>query len=85
MERLRAWGDKFGARQGWKLVTGEKTKIDKLLLALTGDPARKGEHSAIAIIGSDDKGLWVRAYGLEEPTRMIEIIDRIAGLQRTQD
>ncbi len=79
-ERLKAWGEKFGARQGWKLVTGEKTQIDKLLLALSGDSARKGEHSAIAIIGSDDKGMWVRTYGLDRPRRMIEIIDSIINL-----
>jgi len=78
-ERLKAWGEKFGAQQGWKLVTGEKTPMDKLLLALSGDSARKGVHSAIAIIGSEAKGLWIRAYGLEEPQRMIEMIDLIVN------
>lgn len=79
-ERLKAWSEKFGAKQGWKLVTGEKIPMDKLLLALSGDAARKGVHSAIALIGSEAKGLWVRTYGLEEPQRMIEMIDRILNL-----
>ena len=83
-ERLKAWGEKFGAKQGWKLVTGEKTQMDKLLLALSGDSARKGEHSAIAIIGSDDKGIWVRTYALEGPQRMIEIIDSIVNLSMAE-
>lgn len=76
-EKLKAWGERFGAKPGWTLVTGEKKEIDKLLLALTGDTARTGEHSPIAIIGSDDKGIWIRAYGLESPKRTIEIIGSI--------
>ena len=78
-EKLKAWGQKFEAKQGWRLVTGQKTQMDKLLLALTGDSVRQGEHSAIAIIGSDDKDRWVRTYGLEGPQRMIEIIDSIVN------
>jgi protein SCO1/2 len=77
--KLKAWGERFKAKQGWRLVTGAKTQMDKLLLALTGDSARTGEHSAIAIIGSDDRGRWVRTYGLEGPERMIEIIDSIVN------
>ena len=73
-ERLKAWVERFGAKRGWTLVTGEKKQIDELLLALTGDTARTGKHSPIAIIGNDEKGVWIRTYGLEVPKRMMEII-----------
>lgn len=73
-QELKVWGERFGAKRGWTLVTGEKKQIDELLLALTGDTARTGEHSPIAIIGSDEKGVWIRTYGLEGPKRMMEII-----------
>lgn len=78
-QKLKEWGDRFGAKPGWTLVTGEKKQMDKLLLALTGDTARIGEHSPIAVIGKDDKGIWIRAYGLESPQRIIEIIGSIAN------
>jgi protein SCO1/2 len=73
-DTLKAWGERFGVKRGWTLVTGEKKHMDNLLRALTGDTARTGEHSPIAIIGSDEKRVWIRAYGLESPKRMIEII-----------
>ena len=84
-EKLKAWGAKFEAKQGWRLVTGEKTQMDKLLLALTGDSARKGEHSAIALVGSDDKRRWLRTYGLEGPQRMIEVIDSLVNRPAAED
>src|ERR1051325_2332559 len=31
-ERLKAWGEQFGAKPGWILVTGEKASMDKLLI-----------------------------------------------------
>lgn len=76
--QLRAWGAKFGAKPGWTLVTGEKAEVDKLLLALSGDVARKGEHSAVVLVGSDPRGEWRQAYGLASPVRLLELIDDIS-------
>lgn len=73
--QLRAWGAKFGARPGWTLVTGEKTQIDELLLALIRDIARIGAHSPIVLIGSDARGEWVQEYGLAAPARLLKVID----------
>jgi protein SCO1 len=83
-QRLKAWSERFGAKRGWSLITGEKKHIDDLLLALTGDAARTGEHSPIAIIGSDEKGVWYRAYGLESPQRMMEIIRNLLNSGRDE-
>lgn len=76
--RLRAWGDKFGAKPGWTLVTGEKAEIDKLLLALSGDVARGEEHSAVVLIGSDPRGEWMQTYGLAPPGRLLKLVDEIS-------
>lgn len=76
--QLRAWGEKFGAKPGWTLVTGEKAQIDKLLLALTGDVARKGEHTAVVLIGSDARGEWRQAYGLAPPGRLLGLVDEMS-------
>ena len=73
--RLRAWGAKFGARPGWTLVTGERARVDQVLLALTGDTTRVGAHSPIVIIGNDARGEWVQAYGLAAPNRLLKLID----------
>jgi protein SCO1/2 len=73
--KLRTWGAKFGARPGWTLVTGEKAQIDEVLLALIGDIARKGEHSAIVLVGSDARGVWKHDYGLAAPARLLKLAD----------
>jgi protein SCO1/2 len=79
-ERLKAWGGRFGAKPGWTLVTGAKDEMDKLLQSLTGDAARRGEHSPVALLGDFEKGAWVRAYGLAEPERYLQLF---ADLSKT--
>ncbi|HJQ68388.1 MAG TPA: SCO family protein [Blastocatellia bacterium] len=80
-ERLKAWSQRYGAKPGWTFVTGEKSEIDKLLEALTGAPGGRGEHSAIALIGNDG-GTWIRAYGMSEPERYIEMFEQVRGIQK---
>jgi protein SCO1/2 len=72
-ERLKAWGERFGAKPGWTLVTGRKDEMDALLKSLTGDTARRGEHSPFALLGDFEKGAWVRTYGLAEPERYLQL------------
>jgi protein SCO1/2 len=73
-ERLKAWGEQFGAKPGWILVTGEKASMDTLLRFMRGDPARKGDHTAAVLIGNYDKGMWIREFGLAEPHRYTRIL-----------
>jgi protein SCO1/2 len=77
-ERLKVWGERFGAKPGWTLVTGRKEEMDKLLQSLTGDTARRGEHSPFALLGDFEKGAWVRAYGLSEPERYLQLFANLA-------
>ena len=78
-ERLRAWGEKFGAKQGWTFVTGEKTEMDKLLKALNGYTARIEDHSPMILIGNDAKSIWTRAYGLAPPAKLMNIIETVSA------
>ena len=78
-ERLKIWGSQFGAGPGWTLVTGKKSEIDKVALALTGAPAVKGDHSPVVFVGSDRTGRWIRAYGLAEPARFASLIDEVTA------
>lgn len=78
-ERLKIWGSQFRARPGWTLVTGKKSEIDKVAVALTGAPAVKGEHSPVVFVGSDKTGRWIRAYGLGEPGKFASLIDEVTA------
>jgi len=78
-ERLKAWGAKFHAAEGWTLVTGPKPQVDELLRALgaaTGSPA---DHTPTVLIGNDAAGQWTRAYGLARPSVLVGLIDDAAA------
>ncbi|HEX5736277.1 MAG TPA: SCO family protein [Blastocatellia bacterium] len=78
-QKLKTWLSHFGSKQGWTFVTGEKSEIDRLSRALTGDQARKGDHSPAMFIGNYDKGVWKRVYGLAEPERLTRLIGEMSA------
>lgn len=77
--RLKAWAAKFGARDGWTLVTGRRGEIEDLLKALEVFNADIREHSPVVLIGDDARGEWTRAYGLAGPAELAAIVDRVQG------
>lgn len=77
--RLKAWAAKFGAREGWTLVTGRRGEIEDLLKALEVFNADIREHSPVVLIGDDARGEWTRAYGLAGPSELAAIVDRVQG------
>ena len=73
-ERLKAWGAKFKAGDGWTFVTGDKQEIDKLLNALGASVSRREDHSPTVIVGNDVKRIWTRTYGLARTTELEGLI-----------
>ena len=83
-ERLKAWGAKFHAGDGWTFVTGNKPQVDELLRALGASSARREDHTPTVIIGNDVHGSWTRTYGLAKPSQLVQIInDAMAGKNAT--
>jgi cytochrome oxidase Cu insertion factor (SCO1/SenC/PrrC family) len=79
-ERLKAWGAKFHAGEGWTFVTGNKPQVDELLRALGASSARREDHSPTVLIGNDTSGNWTRTYGLAKSSQLVQIInDAIDG------
>jgi protein SCO1/2 len=78
-ERLKAWGAKFHAAEGWTFVTGPKPQIDELLRALGAGTASPADHSPSVLIGNDASGQWTRAYGLARPAVLIGLIEAAAA------
>jgi len=76
-ERLKAWAAKFGAREGWTLVTGDQQQVERLLKALEVFTADIADHAPIVLIGNDRNGEWTRAYGLAGPKTLAEIIAQV--------
>jgi cytochrome oxidase Cu insertion factor (SCO1/SenC/PrrC family) len=83
-ERLKAWGAKFHAGEGWTFVTGNKPQVDELLRALGASFASREDHSPTVLIGNDALGNWTRAYGLANTSQLIQIInDAMVGKSTT--
>jgi len=79
-ERLKAWGAKFHAGEGWTFVTGNKPQVDELLYALGASSARREDHSPTVLIGNDVHGNWTRTYGLANTSQLVQLInDTMAG------
>src|SRR5829696_5322857 len=74
-ERLKAWGAKFHAGEGWTFVTGNKPQVDELLRALGASSARREDHSPTILIGNDAHGTWTRTYGLAKTSQLVQIIN----------
>src|SRR5215813_1114064 len=76
-ERLKAWGAKFKAGNGWTFVTGNKEDIDRLLDALGASVSRREDHTPSVIVGNDSKSVWTRTYGLARPSLMVGLIENV--------
>lgn len=77
-EKLKTWGDRFKAKTGWTLITGESEKLAQLLRALKGDGLDKEYHVPALYMVNDGKQTHRRAFGLEEPALVIKMVDELA-------
>ena len=83
-ERLKAWGAKFHAGDGWTLVTGAKPQVDELLRALGASSARREDHTPTILIGNDASGSWTRTYGLAKASELVQLINNAAAGDKTK-
>jgi cytochrome oxidase Cu insertion factor (SCO1/SenC/PrrC family) len=84
-ERLKAWGAKFHAGDGWTFVTGDKPQVDELLRALGASSARREDHSPTILIGNDTTGTWTRTYGLAQVSQLVQIINTTTTAKAADD
>jgi protein SCO1 len=71
---LKAWGQSFGARPGWVLLTGEPANVRGLVQALLGAPLGREMHSPFLLVG-DGRASWKRVYGLASTSQLLKTID----------
>jgi cytochrome oxidase Cu insertion factor (SCO1/SenC/PrrC family) len=64
-EKMKEWGAKFDAGNGWTLLTGEKVQIVQLLKKLESYSPNILEHSPFLLIVDDHTGEWQRVSALE--------------------
>lgn len=77
--RLAAWADRFGRRPGWTLLTGERSRVDRVLRALGAFTPEKEDHAPLVLVGDDRTGRWLRVYGLAGPDRVAAALERVTA------
>jgi protein SCO1/2 len=77
-QKLKTWSERFKPKEGWTLVTGEKTAMIKLLVALTGSGPTKDFHSPTVLLIDDQNKSWITSYGLGSPANLIRTLDNLA-------
>lgn len=78
-ERMAEWGARFGAREGWTLVTGDTREIERLLKALEVFTPDARDHAPVALVGNDAAGTWTRTSGLARPAALAALLDDAAA------
>jgi len=73
-ERLREWGQKFGAGPCWRLLTGPKADVEAALRALHLLPTDKLSHSPSALIGHDGAADWILCNILTSQENLLRIV-----------
>jgi protein SCO1 len=75
---LKVWSKRFNAGPNWTLLTGSKQDVDAILKALKVFKANKESHSAVALLGNDAAGKWIRVSGLTAPGKLFELISALS-------
>jgi protein SCO1 len=75
--RLKEYGRRFHARDGWIFLTGKKENVDWALYKLGQYVETKDDHTTIVIIGNEPKGLWKKAFGLAKPEELVKIVEDV--------
>ena len=75
--RLKAWSERFGAKPGWTLVTGEREEIEKLLKGFGVYTPDRINHTPILIVGDGRRNVWTRANGLLAPRKIAGMIEEL--------
>ncbi len=78
-QRLRAWGEKFKVGSDWRLITGSKDVVDKLLKGLKVFTADIVDHAPILLVGNDRTDAWTRMSGFTPPTRIVKHLEEALG------
>jgi protein SCO1/2 len=77
--RLKRYAANFEARQGWEFLTGEKSKMDQVLIGLGAYAPDFDQHAPSILIGDARSGTWRRLYGFPSPERIVAVIDEFAA------
>jgi len=77
--RLAETAARYGAREGWTWLTGEKADVDRALAGLGAYSSDVASHPAMILVGDGRRGGWTRFYGFPSPADVLARVDALAA------
>lgn len=75
--RLKEYAARFGARPGWRFLTGPPENVQTVLGRLGQNVDAPDQHQNIFLLGNDRTGLWKKAFGPAPPDELFTIVDSV--------
>jgi protein SCO1 len=72
--QLAKWRAQFDSAPGWRLLTGDPDRVDRVLHAMRQDTADIAQHDAFLWIGDPHTGTWTRVSALAAPDTLAALI-----------
>lgn len=76
-EKLAAYAERFGAREGWSFLTGDAAQVDFVLRRLGQAVNQPEDHTSIMAVGNLRTGLWKKVQGLASSADVIAAVDSV--------
>jgi len=77
--QLAKWRAQFDSAPGWRLLTGDPDKVDRVLHAMRQDTADIAQHDAFLWVGDPRTGTWTRVSALAAPDTLAALIKQMEG------
>jgi protein SCO1/2 len=69
---MKAYLERYGAKEGWDFLSGSRNDIDLVLRALQANTQSKMEHYPLILIKAPAHKEWTRIYGLVGTSELIK-------------
>jgi len=82
-QRLKDYAGNFGGPEGWLWLTGDKPKVDKVLVGLGAYSADITRHSGAILVGDARSGEWTRFYGIPNAQDIVDHVEHLLAMRET--
>lgn len=76
-EQLKAYAERFGAREGWYFLGGPRENVDLVLKKLGQYVETRETHQTVMLIGNIKTRLWKKANGLAPASEIFTVLESV--------
>lgn len=78
-EKLKQWGQTFGAGPRWTIVSSDRLEMSRMIKEFTGEETGTRDlHSSTVFLGNDRTGEWLATDGLFGPKTLVGLLKKLS-------